>query len=57
MTIKEPLRHHSRTVTVIPYSGIQFLDFRINSKDARIPRDWGCHDVAKKGVEIGRAHV
>jgi hypothetical protein len=50
MTIKEPLRHHSRTVTVIPHSGIQFLDFRINSKDARIPRDWGCHDTAKKGV-------
>ena len=53
MTIKEPLRHHSRTVTVIPHSGIQFLDFRINSKDPRIPRDWGCHDVVKKGVAPG----
>jgi hypothetical protein len=50
MTIKEPLRHHSRTVTVIPHSGIQFLDFRINSKGPRVPRDWSCYDASKKGA-------
>ena len=48
MTIKEPLRHHSRTVTVIPHSGIQFLDFRINSKASGVPREWGCYDVTTK---------
>src|SRR4029077_12049690 len=56
MTIKEPLRHHSRTVTVIPHSGIQFLDFRINSKGSGVPREWGCYDVTtKEGIKKAAA--
>src|SRR5262249_49368109 len=52
MSIKEPLRHHARTVTIIPHSGIQFLDFRLNSKGGRVPREWGCYDALKK--EVGK---
>jgi hypothetical protein len=49
MAVKEPLRLHSKTLTIIPHSGIQFLDLRLNSKGDRFARSWGCYDISKKG--------
>lgn len=48
MALKERLRH-SKTVSIIPRSGIQFLDFRLKSDSDKLPRDWGCHDSVGKG--------
>src|SRR5262245_31885285 len=49
MAIKQPLRLQSKTLTIIPQSGIQFLDFRLNSKGDRFARTWSCYDATKKG--------
>jgi hypothetical protein len=48
MALKERLRH-SKTVSIIPRSGIQFLDFRLKSDSDKLPKDWGCHDSVTKG--------
>lgn len=49
MVLKERLRH-SKTVSIIPRSGIQFLDFRLLSTGDKLPRDWGCHDAVRAGA-------
>jgi hypothetical protein len=50
MPLKDPLPPQ-RTLSLIPSSGIQFLDFRLNSADRRLPREWGCFDASPKGAE------
>src|SRR5918994_6477155 len=50
MPLKDPLPPQ-RTLSLIPSSGIQFLDFRLNSADRRLPREWGCFDASLKGAE------
>jgi hypothetical protein len=50
MPLKDPLPH-TRTLSLIPMSGVQFLDFRLNSADRRLPRGWGCFDTAATGTE------
>ena len=50
MPLKDPLPP-TRTLSLIPSSGIQFLDFRLNSADRRLPREWGCFDASAKGSE------
>lgn len=50
MPLKDPLQP-ARTISLIPSSGVQFLDFRLNSADRRLPREWGCFDAAAKGAE------
>ena len=49
MAIKDPLHLHAKTLTIVPQSGIQFLDLRLNSKGDRFARTWGCFDATKKG--------
>ncbi len=50
MPLKDPLQP-TRTLSLIPSSGIQFLDFRLNSADRRLPREWGCFDATARGAE------
>jgi hypothetical protein len=50
MPLKDPLPP-ARTLSLVPSSGIQFLDFRLNSGERRLPREWGCFDMAAKGGE------
>ncbi len=50
MPLKDPLPL-ARTLSLIPSSGIQFLDFRLNSADRRLPREWGCFDATAKGAQ------
>ncbi|MDF2765934.1 MAG: hypothetical protein K0S81_2928 [Rhodospirillales bacterium] len=50
MPLKDPLPP-TRTLSLIPSSGIQFLDFRLNSADRRLPREWGCFDASAKGSD------
>ena len=50
MPLKDPLPP-TRTLSLIPSSGVQFVDFRLNSADRRLPRGWGCFDGGAKGAE------
>ena len=50
MPLKDPLPP-TRTLSLIPSSGVQFLDFRLNSTDRRLPRGWGCFDATAMRAE------
>ncbi|MEM8799567.1 MAG: virulence factor SrfB [Pseudomonadota bacterium] len=48
MALNDALKS-TQSISLIPFSGLQFLDFGFSIDAEGIPKEWGCYDATKRG--------